>query len=213
MNAVSEEQIAQFVDDCHRVARYGLTQCSSGNLSRRIDGERMLISASRSWLGTLRPDQVVVCRIADGAVLNDRKPSVELGFHAGTLRQRPELNAVLHCQSPCATVVACSAPDEVNFFVLPEIPYYIGRVAVLPYIPPGSPELAQAVVSALEDHNMAVLRNHGQVTVGRNADEALERAVFFELACAVILRAGTAAQPLSDAAAADLMAASQGRRG
>jgi ribulose-5-phosphate 4-epimerase/fuculose-1-phosphate aldolase len=196
MQHVPESAIAQFVAAARRVAAYGLVRCSSGNLSWRIDDQRLLVTASRSWMADLAADQVALCRLADAAPLNDLRPSNETRFHAGILRQRPEMRVVLHFQSPCATAIACSDLEGIDFNVIIEVPYYIGPVAVVPYLPAGSPQLAEAVVQAMASHDMALLRNHGQVTVGKDLHDAIQKAAFFELACDVILRAGERVRPL-----------------
>ena len=67
------------------------------------------------------------------------------------------------------------------------MPYYIGDVGVLEYLPPASAELAEAVVSAMKKHDLVILRNHGLVTVGRDFKEVIEKASFFELACQLLL--------------------------
>jgi len=194
---VSEKHLEEFVTTCHRVASYGLVRSSSGNLSWRVNEEYMLITATKSWMGELTRDQIAICRISDGAVLNEKKPSAENGFHFGILRERSDVNVVLHFQSPYATAVACSGKDYNNFSVIPEIPYYLGHVAVIPYLNPGSNELAREVISAMKEHDLVILKNHGQVTVGRNFDEVIQKATFFELACEVILQAGDQVQFLS----------------
>lgn len=205
MNAIPGKTIAEFVKACRRAAEYGLLRCSSGNLSCRLDGDRALVTATRSWLADLRAQDVAQVRISDGTLLNGAKPSVETRFHLGILKRRPEVNVVLHFQSPAATTLTCSRPERVNFFVIPEIPYYIGRIGIVPFIEPGSTALAEAVIRAVEDHNLAILTNHGQVTVGKDYKEALQRATFFELACEIILRGGNHVQPLNDEAVAKLL--------
>ena len=95
---VSEKYLEEFVSACHRVASHGLVRSSSGNLSCRVNEECMLITATRSWMGELTRDQVAVCRISDGAVLNEKKPSAENGFHFGILHERSDVNVVLHFQ-------------------------------------------------------------------------------------------------------------------
>ncbi len=206
----SEHQIDEFIAASHRVASYGLVRCSSGNLSMRIDADCMLITASRSWMAHLTRGDVAVCRISDGEMLDGGTPSVETGFHAGILRERADANAVLHFQSPSATTLACCEPAQVDFHVIPEIAYYIGAIATVPYILPGSAELAEAVVQAMKGHDLAVMRNHGLVTAGASLADVIQKAAFFELACEVILRAGDQAQPLSDEATAELRAAARG---
>ena len=111
---------------------------------------------------------------------------------------------VLHFQSPFATTLACRRPEAINFHVIAEVPYYIGELAIVPFLDPGSPMLAEAVTAALEKRNMAILRNHGLVTVGASYEEAIQRAVFFELACRVIVQGGAGVEPLPPAAVAKL---------
>jgi ribulose-5-phosphate 4-epimerase/fuculose-1-phosphate aldolase len=194
-----------------RVADFKLALCSSGNLSCRLDERQMLIKASRAWMADLTADNVALCRIEDGASLNGLKPSVEVGFHRGILARRPEVNVVLHFQSPCATALCCREPRVTNFNVTPEVPFYIGPVAWVPYILPGSIALAEAVTDALSRHNLAMLANHGQVTVGKDYEQAIQRAVFFEMVCAILVRNGNANRPLTPEAAAELEGAASGK--
>jgi ribulose-5-phosphate 4-epimerase/fuculose-1-phosphate aldolase len=200
-----EKYFEEFITAARRVAEHNLVLCGSGNLSWRVDDSNMLITATSSWMGNLSEDQIAVCSIADCAPLNGAKPSKEIGFHAGILRERREVNVVLHFQSPCATTIACRQPQIENYYVIPEAAYYIGPVSVAPYLTPGSPELAEAVTAAIREHDMAILRNHGQVTVGKNFDEAIEKAVYFELACKIILQAGDDVQHISGEAVEELL--------
>ena len=91
-----------------------------------------------------------------------------------------------------------------------EIPFYIGPVARVPYLLPGSRDLAEAVTAAMRDHDMVVMGNHGQVTVARDLEHVIQNAEFFELACGIIVRGGPAVTPLSDEMAAELLALRQG---
>lgn len=207
---VSEKLIDQFVEACRDVAAHGLIRCSSGNLSWRVGKDLMLIKASRSWMARATRDDVVACRISDGTALRGERPSAEIGFHAGILGTRSDVHVVLHFQTPCATALACSAGEDVDYFVIPEIPFYIGPIGAVPYSTPGSSQLAEAVVSAMQDHDLAQLRNHGQVTVAGDFAHAIQNAEFFELACEIILRAGKRLVPMSEADAGELLALKRG---
>lgn len=182
---------------CRMADRLGLVRCSSGNMSVRLDEESFAVTATQSWMGDMSPEEVAICSISDGSQLGQAKPSVESKFHAGILRQRKDIDVVLHFQSQAATALACSniQPD---FNVILEIPYYIGLVAKLPFLSPGSGELASSVIDAMKNHDMLLLENHGQVTVGKDFRDAIQRAVFFEFACQVILQAGNSVNTLSD---------------
>lgn len=179
--------ISAFIDACRLAAEADLMRYSSGNMSCRLDGGLMAVTAKGSWLGRMSRESVSICRIDTGAPEDDCIPSVESGFHAGIYRARPDVNAVLHCQSPFATAIACGACDGLDFNVIPEIPFYVGKPGLVDYKNPGSRELADAVIGAAEKHDLVLLRNHGQVVVGKDLDAVIQKAGFFELACQIIL--------------------------
>ncbi len=201
---ITDEQIGTFVAQAHRVGAAGLTVCSSGNLSWRI-GDEVLISGTGSWVPSLEREKVSVCRLSTGEVLNGVKPSMESGFHLGVLRERPDVDVVLHFQSPYATAVACMKERPADFNVTAEVPCHVGReIPAIPYYRPGSPELAHAVVTAMRDHNSILLLKHGQVVCGKDFNQAFERAMFFEMACRIIIQSGGAYTVLTPAEIADL---------
>ena len=165
---ISSEQIEKFIMQAHRVGDAGLTVCSSGNLSWRI-GEEALVSGTGSWVPSLTKEKVAVCRVADGEVLNGVKPSMESGFHLGVLRERPDVDVVLHFQSPYATAVACMKEIPRNFNVTAEVPCHVGKVVC-----------------------------------GKDFDQAFERAMFFEMACRIIVLSGGHYEVLSQEEIDDL---------
>lgn len=201
----TKQQIEEFVECAHRVGREGLTICSSGNLSIRI-GEEVLISGTGSWLPNLKPEDVSIVRFSDGEVLNGRKPSMESVFHLGVLREREgDVNCVLHFQSPYATAVACmkKRPEDFNFTA--ECPIHVGEeIPMIPYFRPGSPSLAAHVVEAMKDHNSVMLLKHGQIVCGKDFHQALERAMFFEMACRIAVINGSNVDPLTKEEIGDL---------
>lgn len=187
---VADKYIEEFITQAHRYGNSKLMLCSSGNLSRRI-GKEALISGTGSWLPTITKEKIAFCNISDGASLNGVKPSMESGFHLGVLRKRSDINVVLHFQSEYATIVSCMENRPTNFNVTAEIPCHVGsEIPVIPYCRPGSKELADKVAEALTHHNSVLLAKHGQVVCGKDFDEVYERAVFFEMACRIIVQSG-----------------------
>ena len=184
---IEEKKKLIFATQAQRYADAKLMCCSSGNLSWRV-GDKAFISGTGTWLSTLEPRKIAVCDIISGQSVNDVRPSMESGFHLGILKERPDVNVVLHFQSEYATVVACMKEKPENFNVTLEIPYHIGDIAVIPYFRPGSLELAEAVITAMKEHNAVLMSNHGQVVCGKDFDEVLERALFFEMASRIIVQ-------------------------
>lgn len=200
----NEQHIEEFVEQAHRIGNAGLTVCSSGNLSWRI-GDEVLVSGTGSWVPSLTKEKVSVCRLSTGDVLNGVKPSMESGFHLGVLRERPDVNVVLHFQSPYATAVACMKNPPADFNVTAEVPCHVGsHIPLIPYFRPGSKELAQAVIENMKNYNSVLLRKHGQVVCGKDFDQAFERAMFFEMACRIIIQSGGDYMVLTQAEIEDL---------
>lgn len=204
MLSISPETIKAFIETCHTAGRRGLVQCSSGNLSVRLDDKRMLATASRSWLEDIREDQLSICRIDDGTLIEGPPATVEAAFHAGILKNRPDVEVVFHFQTPNATLLACGHPADVDYFVIPEIPVYMGAIGQVPFLRPGSPELAAAVVEAGKKHDMIILASHGMVTMGKDYRHVIQNAVFFEFACRLIVEGRGGINPLTSEAVQQL---------
>ncbi len=184
---MKSDNIKTFLQQAHRYGASKLMLCSSGNLSWRV-GNQAYVSGTGSWLANLTEDKVSICQIGTGATDNEVRPSMESTFHLGVLRERSDVNVVLHFQSEYATAVACLKDKPTNFNVVAEVPAHVGRnIPIIPYLRPGSPELAAAVTEAMRDHNAVLLTNHGQVVCGKTFDEVFERATFFEMACRIII--------------------------
>jgi len=183
--------IEALVRTARRVGRAGLVVGTSGNVSVRLSSSAFAISASGSRLGELAPEQVAVCAVEDTLQYEGAKPSMETPLHRAIYRVRPDAQAVLHFQSPHATVLAC-AEDEPDFDLdfIPEASAYIRKIAVVPYHHPGSEELAEAVGKHACDPecNTLVLRSHGEVVLGASLESVLRHAEVFELACRMMLQ-------------------------
>lgn len=210
----SKNQIAEFVEYARKIGSAGLTVCSSGNLSVR-HGDEVLVSGTGSWLPELKESNVSVVAFDDGRILNGVRPSMESVFHLGVLRERsPEINCVIHFQSPYATAVACmkKRPATLNFTA--ECPIHVGEdIPAIPYFRPGSPELAARVVEAMKNHNSVLLLKHGQVVCGKDFNQAFERAMFFEMACRIAVLNGSNINPLTSVEIGDLTSYFLGKEG
>lgn len=178
----------QRIDDLIRFGRAasdaGLMSSTCGNASLRLDGDRMLITASGAPLAALTPDVLSVVALEDGVHLTGPHPSMEAEIHRRAYLRRPDANAVLHCQSQGATLLACMQDPPRNLDLIPEIPAYVRRHAYAPWAAPGSLALADGVEHALLDPDVTVVQmvNHGQVILGSTWSQAIRRGTFFELA-------------------------------
>jgi ribulose-5-phosphate 4-epimerase/fuculose-1-phosphate aldolase len=178
------------------VADKGLVCASSGNMSYRFhtgdEDEKMWITASGAWLGTLDLDDYVECDFPSGDIISaprSKKPSTEFKMHLEILKTRKDVSVVLHFQSPYATTLAASNPgtwiDLIN--VIPEVPFYLGRIGLAEYCTPGSIELATKVAASILEHDAVMMQNHGQVVVGDSFTDVINKASFLELASQIVV--------------------------
>ena len=85
-------------DDVLELARSvsQFTIAGEGNVSVR-DGDAMLIKASGSTLETMTDEDLVRCDLDGNAFEGEeKKPSMEVSFHAWILKSFPEINCVCH---------------------------------------------------------------------------------------------------------------------
>lgn len=167
----------------------GLVIASCGNASVRKGPNRFLVTASGSQLGALAEEDISEVSI-EGQHLEGPPPSIEAEMHRLVFKARPKARAVLHCHAQWATLMACLQEPQRDLDFIIEIPTYIGEHEYVPFLAPGSRELAEAVAHALADSRVTVvqLTNHGQVAVGATWQEALTRLVYFERACWMALQ-------------------------
>jgi ribulose-5-phosphate 4-epimerase/fuculose-1-phosphate aldolase len=94
--------------------------------------------------------------------------------------ERADAGAVVHLHSSHATAVSILRDVDPQD-VLPALTAYyvmrIGRLPLVPYFPPGDPDLADAVKALASRHHAVLLANHGPVVAGTtlaNAQYATE---------------------------------------
>jgi len=151
---------------------------STGNLSVS-DGQRVWISPTGASLRRLRPEMMAEIDM-DGVALNGNKASKEYPFHLAAYRNSSSgARALVHLHSTWSVALSCLEDLDAAAPMPVFTPYYLMRVAplaVIPYLRPGSAELAEAVGEAARGHDCVLMRNHGFLTLGKSMDEAVDRA-------------------------------------
>ena len=97
---------------------------------------------------------------------------MEVFFHCGSNRIRPDVQAVLHGHSAAATAYA-TARNELPT-VTAASSAQIKKVGIVEFAPAGSSELKDMVVEAFKDQELkaCVLKRHGFITVGPSITSA-----------------------------------------
>ena len=173
---------------CRQLAARGLIAGQDGNLAVRLSPTRVLVTPSGLIKALVAPSDMVVVDLSGRKLGGRRKPTSELDLHLRILRRRPDVGAVVHAHPPTATGFAV-AGEGFDRLVLPELILLVGRVPLVPYGTPGTPELGDRVEPYIDRHEALLLANHGAVTVGRTLEAAWIRMESLEHAARILFTA------------------------
>lgn len=168
------------IKHCLQMNASGLNQGTSGNISVRF-GNRMLITPSGIPYEQLNPEDIASMAINSSKLSWDGpcKPSSEWHFHRSILKNKPDLNAVIHTHSTFATVLSIARE------AIPAVHYMIGAfgghtVECADYATFGTPQLSKNIKQAMLNRSACLLANHGMIAGGADLDKAMWAAVELE---------------------------------
>lgn len=213
MNEQQPESVALawrgVVATARRSAADGLVVGTSGNVSARV-GDLVLVTPSGVPYDRLGPEDAVGVGLDGRQVLGELKPTSELPLHLAVYGET-DAAAVVHTHAVHATAVSTLVTE------VPLVHYAAaivgGPVRTAAYARYGTPELADAMLTALRGRTGCLLANHGTVTYGSTLDQAYERTAQLEWLCRLWLTAsalpGRTPSLLSEAQLAEVTEALQ----
>jgi L-fuculose-phosphate aldolase len=188
-----------------RLGSRGLIAAGEGNLSVRLDADRLLVTPTGRRKDELDPDDLVVIWLGHpdrGAVsASGMGPTSDLAIHLAVHAARLDIAAVAHAHLPAsmALTVAGETPDPGS---LPETAILLPRLPVVAFGIPGSADLAGRIADALTTPpepfaDAVLLERHGAVAVGIGPAAAVDRLELVEVLCrtwrdALLIRAARA---------------------
>jgi L-fuculose-phosphate aldolase len=161
----------EIVEVSQAMAVRGLNRGTSGNVSARLS-DGLLVTPSGVVPDQLTAQAIVRLDAQGRAPAGALKPSSEWRMHAGLYARRPDMNAVVHCHSRHATILACAGR------AIPAFHYMVavgGRslIPLAPYRTFGTEALGRAVAEALDGGFACLMANHGQIVGAATLAKAL----------------------------------------
>jgi|HubBroStandDraft_6_1064221.scaffolds.fasta_scaffold01712_6 L-fuculose-phosphate aldolase len=153
--------------------RQGFVVASEGNLSVRLDADRVLVTPAGACKGRLLPHELIITDLEGTVVAGSGQPSSELQMHLLFYRLRPLVRAVCHAHPPTATGFA-AAGRALEEAVLPEVVSVLGKIPLAPYGTPGTRELGAGLEPIVPSYDAILLENHGVVTCGQDLNTAYQ---------------------------------------
>ena len=146
-----------------------------GNLSVRLDGERLLATPTSFSKRLVEDADLIVLDRAGNVVEGRRRAFSEIVLHLLAYRVRDDVRAVLHAHPPTATGFAV-AGQSVDPTITPEAVVSLGdRIPLVPHALPGDRALLETFGQALLVHDAVLFEGHGALTVGVDLEQALLR--------------------------------------
>ncbi len=148
-----------------------LVSACAGNLSARAGRDNILITATGSCLGELRPKDIIRVNLGNTADIfrKRRLVSSEFPLHRLIYRTFPA-KVVIHCHPPLTNAYFSVYPKLKTLTF--ESKFYLGEVPLvkqktLTISRPGE------IIRALKKNKIVIVKNHGVVSIGDNFKEAL----------------------------------------
>lgn len=165
----------------------GLVGAFEGNLSARLDANRVLVSPANVHKVDMRPESLVIVDVRNRWV-SGGSPTSELPLHLAVYEAREDVMAAVHAHPPTATGFSIAGETLPNG-VITEADLVLGEVALVPYAPPGTTQLADRIKPYLPSHNVFLMSHHGALTLGGSIKEAYNRMEVLERCSQMILAA------------------------
>lgn len=171
----SEREHRQDIVEIGRlVFQKGWVAANDGNITVRLDDERLLATPTGVCKGMMHPDDLIVMDMQGKKISGRKEGTSEIAMHLTIYNLRPDVRAVVHAHPPVATGHA-AAGKPLNLALLPEVIISMGCVPLADYGLPGTRELTDPLLPYIPKYDAILMENHGAVCYGEDVYKAFFR--------------------------------------
>jgi L-fuculose-phosphate aldolase len=149
----------------------GYVAAMDGNLSVRLDDERILATPTSMSKGFLRPADMVIVDYEGHLLAGRHKVSSEIAMHLLIYKLRPDIHGIVHAHPPTATGFA-AAGIALNQPLVCEVVIGLGSIPLARYGTPGTPELSETLEPLIPQYDAILMSNHGVVAYADDVHHA-----------------------------------------
>ena len=140
----------------------GWVAANDGNISIRLDADRVLCTPTGVSKGMMHVDDLIICDMQGNKLEGRKERTSEIAMHYTIYNMRPDVRSVVHAHPPVATGFA-TAGKPLNLALLPEVIIGLGCVPLAEYGLPGTPALTDGMLPYIPKYDAVLLANHGAV--------------------------------------------------
>jgi L-fuculose-phosphate aldolase len=171
-----------------RLYQRGFAAANDGNISFRIDENRVLCTPTMISKGFMKPDDLCVVDMSGKQISGARKRTSEVMLHLAIMKERDDVKSVVHCHPPHATAFGV-AREPIPQCVLPEVEVFLGDVPITQYETPGGQDFADTILPFVKKTNVIILANHGTVSYGETVERAYWWTEILDAYCRILMLA------------------------
>jgi L-fuculose-phosphate aldolase len=153
------------------VFQKGWVAANDGNITIRLDNERILATPTGVCKGMMQPDDMIIVDRKGNKISGRAERTSEIAMHTTVYDMRPDIKSVVHAHPPVATGFA-TAGRSLNLALLPEVIIGLGCVPLAGYGLPGTPELTEPMLPLIPKYDALLMANHGAVCYGEDVFKA-----------------------------------------
>ena len=173
--AKTEKEYRQDIVDIGRlVFEKGWVAANDGNITIRLDQDRILATPTGVCKGMMHVDDLIIVDMKGNKIEGRRERTSEIAMHLTIYGMRPDIRSVVHAHPPVATGFA-AAGKPLNLALLPEVIIGLGCVPLAEYGLPGTPELTEPMLPYIPKYDAIMMGNHGAVCYGEDVYKAFFR--------------------------------------
>jgi L-fuculose-phosphate aldolase len=147
------------------VFQKGWVAANDGNISIRLDENRVLCTPTATSKGMLHVDDLIICDMEGNKIEGRKERTSEIAMHLLIYKMRPDIKSVVHAHPPVATGYA-TAGRALNQALLPEVIIGLGCVPLADYGLPGTPALTDGMLPYIPKYEAILMANHGATCYG-----------------------------------------------
>lgn len=171
MARTEREHRQDIVEIGRLVYQKGWVAANDGNITIRLDEDRILATPTGVSKGMMHPDDLIICDLEGNKIEGRRERTSEINMHLTIYKQRPDIHAVVHTHPPVSTGFA-AAGRALNMAMLPEVIIGLGCVPLAEYGLPGTQELTDPMLPYIPKYDAILMANHGAVCYAEDVYKA-----------------------------------------